>query len=98
MHAEANAQTTHTTDMDKRTAILQATFDLVAERGFHQTPMSLVAKRSGVSAGIIYHYFDNKEDLIRQLYWHIKAATQRCPPGRAHRSICPGRTTCAASG
>ena len=34
--------------------------------------MSLVAKRSGVSAGIIYHYFDNKEDLIHQLYRRIK--------------------------
>ena len=64
---------THATDTDKRTAILQATLDLVAERGFHQTPMSLVAKRSGVSAGIIYHYFDNKDDLIHQLYWHIKS-------------------------
>jgi AcrR family transcriptional regulator len=61
------------TDTDKQTAILQATLDLVAERGFHQTPMSLIAKRSGVSAGIIYHYFTNKEALIHQLYRRIKA-------------------------
>ena len=42
-------------------------------RGFHQTPKSLVAKRSGVSAGTIYYYFDNKEDLIHQLYRRITA-------------------------
>ena len=46
-------------------------------RGFHQTPKSLVAKRSGVSAGIIYHYFANKEDLIHQLYRRIKGQLSR---------------------
>ncbi len=59
-------------DIDKRTAILNATLDLVAERGFHNAPVSQVAKRSGVSAGIIYHYFENKDDLIHALYKHIK--------------------------
>lgn len=57
---------------DKRTAILQGTLELVAERGFHDTPVSQIAKRSGVSAGIIYHYFDNKDALIRELYREIK--------------------------
>ena len=57
---------------DKRTAILNATMDLVAERGFHGTPMSLVARRSGVSTGIIYHYFEGKDALIHTLYFDIK--------------------------
>jgi AcrR family transcriptional regulator len=58
---------------DKREAILQAMLDLVAERGFHDAPMSLVAKRAGASAGIIYHYFPSKDELIRALYLHVKA-------------------------
>ncbi len=58
---------------DKRTAILNATLDLIAEYGFHGAPISQVAKRSGVSNGIIYHYFENKDDLIIQLYKHIKS-------------------------
>lgn len=58
---------------DKRSAILEATLDLVAEQGFHGTPMSQIAKHSGVSAGIIYHYFESKDDLIRALYADIKA-------------------------
>jgi len=57
---------------DKRTAILQATLALITERGFHNTPMSLIAKTSDVSAGIIYHYFANKEELINELYKEIK--------------------------
>lgn len=57
---------------DKEIAILSATLSLISERGFHNTPMSLIAKRSGVSAGIIYHYFENKDALIHALYKDIK--------------------------
>jgi len=62
-----------TTHKDKREAILQAMLGLVAERGFHDAPMSLVASRAGTSAGIIYHYFPSKDDLIRALYLRVKA-------------------------
>ena len=57
---------------DKRTAILNATLNLISANGFHGTAMSKVAKEAEVSAGIIYHYFDNKEDLIDKLYLQIK--------------------------
>lgn len=36
--------------------------------------MSMIAKRSGVSAGIIYHYFENKDALIHALYKEVKAS------------------------
>lgn len=58
--------------MEKDRAILNATLELIVERGFHGTPMSMIARRSGVSAGIIYHYFDNKDALIRALYKDVK--------------------------
>jgi AcrR family transcriptional regulator len=57
---------------DKREAILAATLRLVSERGFHDAPMSLIAREAGVSAGIIYHYFDNKEALIHALFIQAK--------------------------
>ena len=62
---------------DKRATIFQAALELIAERGFHGAPMSLVAKRAGVSAGIIYHYFASKEELIHALYRHIEADFSR---------------------
>lgn len=58
---------------DKRAAILDATLDLISKHGFHGTPMSKVAKQAGVSAGIIYHYFENKDDLIDELYRAVKS-------------------------
>src|SRR5581483_8252185 len=56
---------------DKREAILQAALELVAEHGLQHTPMSLISKRSGASAGIIYHYFESKDDLLQSLYYRI---------------------------
>jgi AcrR family transcriptional regulator len=64
--------TNSTTVSDKRSAILETTLDLLSKRGFHDTPMSAIAKESGVSTGIIYHYFANKEELIYELYKEIK--------------------------
>jgi AcrR family transcriptional regulator len=57
---------------DKRNAILRATLLLVNSNGFHAAPMSLIAKNAGVSAGTIYLYFENKEDLINTLYRELK--------------------------
>ena len=57
---------------DKPSAILETTLDLISKRGFHNTPMSMIAKESGVSTGIIYHYFAGKEELIYELYKEIK--------------------------
>lgn len=57
---------------DKRGAILDAALKLIAERGFHNTPVSMITDVSGVSAGIIYHYFDSKDDLIQELYKEVK--------------------------
>lgn len=56
----------------KRDAILNAMLDVVVERGFHDAPMSLIARRSGASAGVIYHYFASKDAIIEALYERIR--------------------------
>lgn len=57
---------------DRREEILQSMLELVVERGINDAPMSELSKRAGASAGIIYHYFSNKDDIINQLYLSIK--------------------------
>lgn len=57
---------------DKRAAILDATLRLISRHGFHGTAMAKVAAEAGVSAGIIYHYFAGKDDLIDELYVTVK--------------------------
>lgn len=59
----------------KRDAILNAMLDVVVERGFHEAPMSLIAERAGASAGVIYHYFASKDEMIQALYARIRTLT-----------------------
>ena len=59
---------------NKYAALLQATLTLVNNRGFHDTPMSKIAKLAGVSPATIYLYFENKQDLINKLYLEVKTS------------------------
>ncbi|KAA9340234.1 TetR/AcrR family transcriptional regulator [Adhaeribacter soli] len=58
---------------EKKKAIFESTLELVRENGFHGTPMSLVAKKAGVAAGTIYHYFDSKDTLIIALHGYLRS-------------------------
>jgi AcrR family transcriptional regulator len=58
--------------MDKRALLLEAATKLFVERGLHATPTSAISKEAGVSAGILFHYFKTKDDLIDELYVSIK--------------------------
>jgi AcrR family transcriptional regulator len=58
---------------DKRAEIVRAALELIAEHGFHGAPISMIAERSGVAAGTIYRYFENKDALIIDLYREIDA-------------------------
>ena len=59
-------------EISKKQAILKATLDLIKDNGFHGTPISLIAKKAGVAAGTIYHYFPNKDAIIIELHHLIK--------------------------
>jgi len=48
-------------------AILEATRDLLAEKGLQGLSMRALAERVGVSATAIYHYFENKDELVRRV-------------------------------
>ena len=53
---------------DKCLAVYRASLELIAEQGFHGTPMSQIAQKAGVGVGSIYRYFKDKEDLIHGLH------------------------------
>lgn len=56
----------------KRERIMSAALEVIAERGFHASPMSLIAERAGVGAGTIYRYFESKDILINKLHDELK--------------------------
>jgi TetR/AcrR family transcriptional regulator, repressor for uid operon len=50
--------------IDRRTQILEAAIVCFAKRGFHQTSMHDISAEAGISVGLIYRYFANKEAVI----------------------------------
>ena len=63
---------------DKRSALLNATLTLVNNHGFHNAPMSKIAKLAGVAPATIYLYFENKQDLVNKLYLEVKEDFSKC--------------------
>ena len=59
-------------NVEKRDAILQAAMELIAEHGFHEAPMSMIADKAGVGTGTIYSYFENKDVLIQHLFSELR--------------------------
>jgi AcrR family transcriptional regulator len=55
----------------KKTAILEATLELIAEQGFHNTPISQIAEKARVGVGSIYRYFKDKDELIHALFDYV---------------------------
>ena len=51
--------------------ILDKCFELFATRGYGSVRIRDIASATGHSVGTIYHYFEDKEDLGRQLFMHI---------------------------
>lgn len=52
---------------NKKQRIIETAIRLVSEKGYHRTTTSMIAKRAGVSQGIIFHYFKSKENLFLTL-------------------------------
>lgn len=57
--------------INKREVILDATLALLASRGFHGFSIRDVAKEAGVATGTVYLYFEDREDLIKNLHSQI---------------------------
>jgi len=50
--------------MSKKDKILVAAQELFAKSGYAGTTMKMVAEEAEVASGLVFHYFDNKENLF----------------------------------
>ena len=50
--------------LDRRSQILDAALVCFAKHGFHQASMHDISAEAGISVGLIYRYFENKEAVI----------------------------------
>jgi len=62
---------------DRRSQILEAALVCFAKRGFHQTSMHDISAEAGISVGLIYRYFENKEAVISAMAARHKEEIQQ---------------------
>lgn len=61
-----------TRDEIKEQAVMNATIKVINEIGFVSASIAKIAKEAGVSVGTIYVYHKDKEDLMYNVYYHVK--------------------------
>jgi AcrR family transcriptional regulator len=54
--------------MDKREQLIEIATKLFSERGFENTPLSVVCEKANVSKGLILHHFKSKNGLLREIF------------------------------
>ncbi|HEX2128965.1 MAG TPA: TetR/AcrR family transcriptional regulator [Solirubrobacterales bacterium] len=54
--------------VDRRRQILDAAIRVFARQGFHACRVSDIAREAGVAYGLVYHYFDTKEQVLNELF------------------------------
>ena len=63
---------------DRREQIIDAALLVFSQKGFERTTNKDIAQAAGITAGLIYHYFESKEELLKA------AIEQHSPVGLIH--------------
>jgi TetR/AcrR family fatty acid metabolism transcriptional regulator len=53
---------------DKRQLILEAAVRVFARKGYHTSRVGDIAEEAGVAHGLLYHYFDSKDELLETIF------------------------------
>ena len=53
---------------DKRALILDAAIKVFARKGYHGSRVSDIAREADIAYGLVYHYFTNKEEILRTIF------------------------------
>src|SRR3954462_13937358 len=57
---------------EKRKAIMDACLDLFCEKCFQDTSTASISQKAGVATGTLFLYFENKEEMVNELYLECK--------------------------
>ncbi|MCX6235120.1 MAG: TetR/AcrR family transcriptional regulator [Bacteroidetes bacterium] len=52
---------------NKKALIMDTALELFASQGYYPTSISDIAQKAGISKGLMYNYFESKEDLIKEI-------------------------------
>src|SRR6266478_2816119 len=52
---------------DRREQIINAAIQVFAQKGFSKATNKDIAREAGITPGLIYYYFESKEDLLKMI-------------------------------
>ncbi len=67
---------------DRREQILEAALEVFADKGFDRATNKDIARRAGITPGLIYHYFKSKQTVLLE-------AIEKYSPLKVIRSVTP---------
>lgn len=66
--AKRNTQSRKNSSLEKRRKILKAAVTVFARKGFARCRISDIATEADVAYGLVYHYFENKEEILNSIF------------------------------
>jgi TetR/AcrR family fatty acid metabolism transcriptional regulator len=55
-------------EAERRKTILRAAVEVFSRKGYHGCRIADVAREAGVAYGLVYHYFQNKDELLESVF------------------------------
>ncbi len=71
---------------DKKLALLEAATTAIAQSGIAAST-AVIARNAGVAEGTLFRYFATKDELINELYLHLKHSLCQSMIARLDRSL-----------
>lgn len=73
----------------RRRQLVEAAIAVIHEEGFGQATVARIARRAGVSSGMVHHYFEDKDDLLFTTMRHLLAELRSDAAARLSRADNP---------
>jgi TetR/AcrR family transcriptional repressor of bet genes len=79
----------------RRKQLVEAAIAIIHEQGFANATVARIARRAGVSSGMVHHYFRNKDDLLFTTMRHLLAELRADAVARLAHANGPAERVCA---
>lgn len=76
--------------VERKTQIINATLDIISERGFGNLTTAEIAARVGITEGAIFKHFSTKSEILREVLLHIRSTLLPMARNVAGEDTSPG--------
>jgi AcrR family transcriptional regulator len=73
----------------RRQQLVEAAISVIHEQGFDRATVARIARRAGVSSGMVHHYFKDKDELLFATMRHLLADLRSDATARLKAAVHP---------